>query len=71
MPFSGFEPEPSRLQAEGHIYRTSWTATEWSNLSFFFTGRTVNYTDNSSLTFSRSAMTPGAKPMDSCSPEVT
>ncbi|GFV59857.1 RNase H domain-containing protein [Trichonephila clavipes] len=24
MPYSGFEPEPTRLKAEGHIHRTGW-----------------------------------------------
>ncbi|GFX37582.1 uncharacterized protein TNCV_3201061 [Trichonephila clavipes] len=27
MPYSGFEPEPTRLQVEGHIHHTGWTAT--------------------------------------------
>ncbi|GFV64724.1 hypothetical protein TNCV_1636771 [Trichonephila clavipes] len=26
MPYSGLEPEPPRLQAEGHIHHTGWTA---------------------------------------------
>ncbi|GFT22439.1 hypothetical protein TNCV_3274091 [Trichonephila clavipes] len=29
MPYTGFEPEPTRLQAEGHIYHTGWAAS-WS-----------------------------------------
>ncbi|GFV74982.1 hypothetical protein TNCV_1870021 [Trichonephila clavipes] len=27
MPYSGFEPEPTRLQSEGHIPHTGWTAS--------------------------------------------
>ncbi|GFT28876.1 hypothetical protein TNCV_3585741 [Trichonephila clavipes] len=26
MPYSGFEPEPTRLQAEDHIHHTGWAA---------------------------------------------
>ncbi|GFV15543.1 hypothetical protein TNCV_4835691 [Trichonephila clavipes] len=26
MPYSGFEPEPTRLQAKGHIHHTNWAA---------------------------------------------
>ncbi|GFX89037.1 hypothetical protein TNCV_2853371 [Trichonephila clavipes] len=26
MPYPGFEPEPTRLQAEGYIHHTGWTA---------------------------------------------
>ncbi|GFU84827.1 hypothetical protein TNCV_2127681 [Trichonephila clavipes] len=26
MPYSGFEPETTWLQAEGHIYHTGWVA---------------------------------------------
>ncbi|GFT25211.1 hypothetical protein TNCV_180901 [Trichonephila clavipes] len=26
MPYSGFEPEPTRLQAECHIHHTGWVA---------------------------------------------
>ncbi|GFV69730.1 hypothetical protein TNCV_1348831 [Trichonephila clavipes] len=26
MPYSGFEPEPTRLKAEGHIQHTGWAA---------------------------------------------
>ncbi|GFV54476.1 hypothetical protein TNCV_2865601 [Trichonephila clavipes] len=28
MPYSGFEPEPTRLQAEDHIHHTSWVACD-------------------------------------------
>ncbi|GFY31825.1 hypothetical protein TNCV_4201341 [Trichonephila clavipes] len=28
LPCSGFEPEPTRLQAEGHNHHTGWAATE-------------------------------------------
>ncbi|PRD32313.1 UNVERIFIED_CONTAM: hypothetical protein NCL1_20848 [Trichonephila clavipes] len=34
MPYSGFEPEPTRLQAEGHIHHTGWEASDlfiWNN----------------------------------------
>ncbi|GFS72465.1 uncharacterized protein TNCV_2116141 [Trichonephila clavipes] len=27
MPYSGFEPEPTRLQAEGHIHYTDWATS--------------------------------------------
>ncbi|GFT67230.1 transposable element Tcb1 transposase [Trichonephila clavipes] len=30
MPYSGFEPEPTRLQAEGHIHHTGWAVTHAS-----------------------------------------
>ncbi|GFX53914.1 hypothetical protein TNCV_1598601 [Trichonephila clavipes] len=30
MPYSGFEPKPTRLQAEGHIHHTGWAA--WKHL---------------------------------------
>ncbi|GFV35938.1 hypothetical protein TNCV_2866961 [Trichonephila clavipes] len=26
MPYWGFEPKPTRLQAEGHIHHTGWVA---------------------------------------------
>ncbi|GFV10173.1 hypothetical protein TNCV_3661251 [Trichonephila clavipes] len=32
MPYSGFEPEPTRLQAEGHIHHTGWAATDRSEV---------------------------------------
>ncbi|GFX56656.1 hypothetical protein TNCV_494041 [Trichonephila clavipes] len=28
MPYSRFEPEPARLQDEGHIHHTGWVANE-------------------------------------------
>ncbi|GFU78402.1 hypothetical protein TNCV_2300181 [Trichonephila clavipes] len=42
--YSGFEPEPTRLQAEGHSHHTGWVTDQWvivtfgierSHLSFF------------------------------------
>ncbi|GFU04317.1 hypothetical protein TNCV_864171 [Trichonephila clavipes] len=35
VPYSGFKPEPTRLQAEGHIHHTEWaTATTNTSLEF-------------------------------------
>ncbi|GFY21878.1 poly polymerase [Trichonephila clavipes] len=32
--YSGFEPEPTRLQAEGHSHHTGWTTVEFYYLMF-------------------------------------
>ncbi|GFS87543.1 hypothetical protein TNCV_2941511 [Trichonephila clavipes] len=32
MSYSGFEPEPTRLQAEGHSHHTGWATTNENNV---------------------------------------
>ncbi|GFW48900.1 hypothetical protein TNCV_3900981 [Trichonephila clavipes] len=49
MPYSGFEPEPARLQAEGHIYRTDWAARNISSINLIKSKDVANYLNTQAI----------------------
>ncbi|PRD35191.1 UNVERIFIED_CONTAM: hypothetical protein NCL1_12296 [Trichonephila clavipes] len=50
MPYSGFKPEPTRLQAEGHIYHTGWAAKSCNITCTWCDGLgAIGYTTRTSL----------------------
>ncbi|PRD34586.1 UNVERIFIED_CONTAM: hypothetical protein NCL1_14162 [Trichonephila clavipes] len=46
VPYSGFEPEPTRLQDEGHIHHTDWTKTCQTNSELLMSEITISVLTN-------------------------